>query len=241
VRWPKRRWNDGALASRWRAGPSGSARPVIVTARTLRDQLRLEAEQGIHEILWRHAVHEAGHAVLGAALRLGRIERMAISASGGEPASRPVVSHGTLGDINNEICHDLAGRAAERLVFGEVSAGAGGPAASDLSQATRRALAIETTLGLGELGSLWMPAPETVLLTDEALRARVRARLEAAEARAFEILTTHEAHLLGLAKELLEKRSMAADEILPWVSAIQDGFPLPEGSMTTSRPDPSGP
>lgn len=33
-RWPKRRWKDGASTSRWRAGPSGSARPVIVTAQS---------------------------------------------------------------------------------------------------------------------------------------------------------------------------------------------------------------
>ncbi len=208
---------------------------------TLRGQLRLESEQDIHDILWRYAVHEAGHAVLGAALRLGRIERMAISATGGELASRPVVAHGMLADIENEIAHDLAGRAAERLVFGEVSAGAGGPVASDLSKATQRALAIETNWGLGELGPLWMPAPEAVLMTDETLRTRVRARLEAAEASAAKILTTHETHLLGLAKELLDKRSMTASEILPWVRAIQYGSPLPEGSTMngrSGRPEP---
>lgn len=89
-------------------------------------------------------------------------------------ASQLVIGHGVLTEIENEICHDLAGRAAERLVFGSVSAGAGGSATSDLSQATRRAVGIETTWGLGELGPLWLPAPETVLLTDEKLRARVR-------------------------------------------------------------------
>ncbi len=208
---------------------------------TLRGQLRLETEQDIQDILWRYAVHEAGHAVVGAALRLGRIKRMAISAYGGELASRPVVAHGVLADIENEIAHALAGRAAERLVFGEVSAGAGGPAASDLSQATRRALAIETNLGLGQLGPLWIPTPETVFLNDEALRARVRVRLEAAEASAAGILTRHETHLLGLAKELLEKRSMSAGEILPWVSAIQDASPSPEGSTTHNRSGPPEP
>lgn len=45
---------------------------------TLRGQLRLDAEQDIHEILWRNAIHEAGHAIVGAALRLGRIERMPV-------------------------------------------------------------------------------------------------------------------------------------------------------------------
>ena len=114
-----------------------------------------------------------------------------------------------------------AGRAAEALIFGEVSAGAGGSLASDLSQATRRALMIETNWGLGDLGPIWMPAPETVLLTDEQLRNRVRARMEAAEERALAILTTHRANLISLAETLLDKRSMGADEILPWVHAVQ--------------------
>lgn len=56
-----------------------------------------------------------------------------------------------LSDIDAEICHDLAGRAAETLIFGEASTGAGGPVDSDL------ALAIETAWGLGELGPAWVP------------------------------------------------------------------------------------
>jgi cell division protease FtsH len=187
----------------------------------LRNQLHLTSEDEDREVLWRYAVHEAGHTVVSAALRLGTIHRMSISRDGGEVASRSTIGHGILEDIEQEICHDLAGRAAERLVFGAVSAGAGGSATSDLSQATRRAVGIETTWGLGDLGPLWLPAPETVLLTDDALRKRVRARMEAAEERAIAILTTHKANLLGLAETLLEKRSMHAAEILPWVHAVQ--------------------
>ena len=111
--------------------------------------------------------------------------------------------------------------AAERLAFRAASAGAAGSATSDLPQATRWAVGIETTWGLGDLGPMWMPAPETVLLTDEQLRNRVRSRMEAAEERAIALLTNHRATLLGLAETLLEKRSMGADEILPWVRAVQ--------------------
>lgn len=187
----------------------------------VRAQLRLTPEEEGREVLWRYAVHEAGHTVVSAALRLGTIKRMSISLSGGEVASRPEIGHGVLIEIENEICHDLAGRAAEAMIFGEVSAGAGGSLASDLSQATRRALMIETNWGLGDLGPIWMPAPETVLLTDEQLRNRVRARMEAAEERAHAILTMHRAYLISLAETLLEKRSMREEEILPWVHAVQ--------------------
>jgi ATP-dependent Zn protease len=187
----------------------------------LRDQLHLSSEGEDRDVLWRYAVHEAGHTVVAAALQLGTIQRMSISRNGGEVASLPVIGHGVLTEIEDEICHDLAGRAAEALIFGEISAGAGGSLASDLSQATRRALMIDTNWGLGELGPLWMPTPETVLQSDEKLRARVRARLEVAEARSVALLTTHRAALLGLAEDLLAKRSMRADEILPWVHAVQ--------------------
>lgn len=187
----------------------------------LRHQLRLPPEEDDRAVLWRYAVHEAGHTVVSAVLRLGTIQRMSISRNGGEVASRPVIGHGVLSEIEAEICHDLAGRAAETLIFGDASAGAGGPASSDLSQATRRALAIETAWGLGDLGPLWMPAPETVLLTDDKLRARVRTRLDAAQERAGNILAAQRANLLGLAEALLEKRSMTAAEILPWVHVVQ--------------------
>ena len=48
----------------------------------------------------------------------------------------------------------MAGRAAERLVLGAVSAGAGGPPDSDLALATRVALDLETRYGLGAEGPL---------------------------------------------------------------------------------------
>lgn len=137
--------------------------------------------------------------------------------------------------IEAEICHDLAGRAAETLIFGDASAGAGGSASSDLSQATRRALAIETAWGLGDLGPLWMPAPETVLLTDDKLRTRVRARLDAAQQRPGNILTTQTANLLGLAEALLKKRRMRAEEILPWVHAVQTNVPQAEEAAGDDR------
>ena len=187
----------------------------------LRDQLRLTPEPEEDALLWRHAVHEAGHAVVAAALHLGTIERMSISRQGGEVARRPSLVPGLLADLENDLCLHLAGRAAEALIFGTVCAGSGGPDKSDLAQATNLALAMETTLGLGSSGLLWLDAPQTHLLTDPDLQRRLRARLTAAEARAKTILTTHKAALIGLAEEVLTKRSLRAEEVLPWVQAVQ--------------------
>lgn len=219
---------DAAIrAARSEARHAGKPLDLVL----LREQLRLPPEEDDRAVLWRYAVHEAGHTVVSAVLRLGTVQRMSISRNGGEVASRPVIGHGVLSEIEAEICHDLAGRAAETLIFRAASAGAGGPVSSDLSQATRRALAIETAWGLGDQGPLWMPAPETVLLTDDKLRTRVRARLEAAQERAVALLTAQRANLLGLAEALLEKRSMRAEEILPWVHAVQaNAAPADEAS-----------
>ena len=156
-----------------------------------------------------------------AALNLGTIERMSISRQGGEVARRPSLVPGLLGDLENDLCLHLAGRAAEALILGEVSAGSGGSAASDLAQATTLALAIETTLGLGSSGLLWLDAPQTHLLTEPTLQRRISARLTAAEARAQTLLSTHKAALIGLAEEVLAQRSLRAEDVLPWVQAVQ--------------------
>lgn len=54
-----------------------------------------------------------------------------------------------LGQLESELATKLAGRAAERLIFGEVSAGSGGDSDSDLGQVTSLALSLDTRLGLG--------------------------------------------------------------------------------------------
>ena len=59
--------------------------------------------------------------------------------------------------------------------------------------------------------------------------------MEAAEARAVDILTNHKAHLLGLANELLEKRSMSAAEILPWVHVVQENVAQADSAKTPSE------
>ena len=156
-----------------------------------------------------------------AALNLGTIERMSISRQGGEVARRPSLVPGLLSDLENNLCLHLAGRAAEALILGEVSAGSGGSAASDLAQATTLALAIETTLGLGSSGLLWLDAPQTHLLTEPTLQRKISARLTAAEARAQTILSAHKTTLIGLAEEVLAQRSLGAEEVLPWVQAVQ--------------------
>jgi len=112
----------------------------------LQDQLNIDPAAENIDRMWRIAVHEAGHAVMSAALNLGTITSMQISDGGGRVYREAVLHESLLSDIENEIAFALGGRAAERLIHGEVSAGSGGPDTSDLAIAKDYAIRIETTL-----------------------------------------------------------------------------------------------
>ena len=99
----------------------------------------------------------------------------------------------------------LAGRAAERVIFGDVSAGAGGPIDSDLASATLSSLREETTLGLGTIGSLWLTADPTgmdILRLPPATQRQISQHLVDAEHDAGEVLQTNKTVLNDLATAL---------------------------------------
>ena len=154
----------------------------------------------------RAAVHEAGHAVAHMVLGLARPVALRLTTQGGQAEFELRAPGVTARDHHREIVALLAGRAAERLVLGAVSSGAGGEAASDLARATRLALAVETAYGLGADGPLWSHSelePALAFRADRALRDQVRARLDAAEREATMLLTRHVATLDHVAQRLL--------------------------------------
>ena len=198
----------------------------------LRDHLKVGIDDDHPGRLRRIALHEAGHAVIGAALRLGRIERMMIKDAGGTITRTPHQSESLLSDIDAEIAYSLGGRAAERLMLGEVSAGAGGPAHSDLASATRYALDVEAVYGLGLEGPVWHETPGLMMMQNSHLKARVRQRIERAERRAGTILAANKAVLEGLAEELMRQRSMKAAGIDSWLRRVVGEEDLAPGTAT---------
>lgn len=113
------------------------------------------------------AVHEAGHALI-AALNpdADPIEKVTIAPQG--PAAGFVMqapnkdrSFETLARLKARIQVAVAGREAERLVFGEEQVTTG--AASDIQQATRVARAMVTTYGMSELGFVEINPNDPVL------------------------------------------------------------------------------
>ncbi len=187
----------------------------LLTLTMLRQHLGISTATVDENVIYRVAVHEAGHAIAGAALKFGAITNMQVTAVGGMILREPHMHHSLIGDVEAEITYSLAGRAAERLVFGEVSTGAGGHKNSDLAKATRWALEIETTYGLGSLGPVWHAKPEDVHLTNAHIRDKVRHRIDLAEKRAGKILGQNRDALEALARELARKRSLRAADIEP--------------------------
>src|SRR5690606_12901729 len=103
----------------------------------------------------RIAVHEAGHALVAAALSVGRVEKVTILPRGqslGVTLVTPVEDKRL--HLESELRHRiqmlLAGRGAELLYFHEVSSGAG----QDLQEASKIALSMVGALGMGPNGSL---------------------------------------------------------------------------------------
>lgn len=114
----------------------------------------------------------------------------------------------------------LAGRAAEEVVFGHVSTGAGGNATSDLAQATMLAASALHAYGLGDGvdGLLWrgLPTPDiisTALALRPDLSESVSAMLADAYAEAKDLIYRHRDELEAIARLLVERETVDGKEI----------------------------
>jgi ATP-dependent Zn protease len=166
-------------------------------------------------VRWQVAVHEAGHAVVGAATGVATPRVLALQGDGGVTHAERHVIHQRRSELEAALAVDMAGRAAERAVFGEVSAGAGGAADSDLARATTMAVAMEGSWGLGERRS-WLGDPETIatrLRLDPPLAARVEDHLRRAEERALQILQVQRPVLEAIATALCDRGLLQGDAL----------------------------
>ncbi|MGP4751506.1 ATP-dependent Zn protease [Agrobacterium pusense] len=178
-------------------------------AAILRDRPQLP-----QDLRWRFAVHEAGHALVHHVLKLGSIHGINIdTANGGGYSELGFSASGsdTLSYREKILAMMMAGRAAEQIVIGNVSAGSAGSDDSDLARATILALAIERSLGFGAVHPLLYrndKDPTTVLDANPELAARIHVRLEKAVERAGAIIGKHRSKLNDLAKALFEERAL---------------------------------
>ena len=113
-------------------------------------------------------------------------------------------------DVTLERCEaflqvQMAGRAAELVVYGSALSGSGGTTRSDLARATQLATAMEASLGFGARLPLLYRDPDhwqTLLRQDDRLARRVHARIASAE-RAARSLIAHNRDRLDLIVDAL--------------------------------------
>ncbi|WP_146681662.1 AAA family ATPase [Thioclava sp. F28-4] len=170
--------------------------------------------------LERIAIHEAGHLLAAFSLLPTFPTRVVIGPFGGyiEGADAPLL---TENNIRAAITVGLAGRAAEQVMLGSVSRGAGGSEHSDLGVATRLALDTVTKMGLlgGEL--FWAPVKSDQLVSlPEQLRAHVVGILDEAYRAATNLIAENTQSLEFLKNTLLEHRELEADRLQDLASRV---------------------
>jgi ATP-dependent Zn protease len=169
-------------------------------------------------LIWRIAVHEAGHALAWIAFDIATVQTVTLgNGSGGfvESDMRTDLVQ-TEEWLNQMIACALAGRAAEKLIFGDCVLGSGGSELSDLARATRLATDAEANLGFGQSQPLLyrsMDAQPSILSLDRQLAQHVHARLETGEALATKLLSQHHRALLALATRLADAKTLDGSEV----------------------------
>ncbi|MEM7710961.1 MAG: hypothetical protein AAF264_09505, partial [Pseudomonadota bacterium] len=148
-----------------------------------------------------------GHVVVATVLGLPLSGRARLTHRGGEMEVAPPALL-TSDDVDTRLTALLAGRAAEAVIRGDVSHGAGLGPGSDLDRATDLVLRAETEWGLDRT-LLHTPVPRDRRHDlPPGLRRRIEQRLAAADRRAREIVDRHRPHISRIAHALLEERDL---------------------------------
>jgi cell division protease FtsH len=201
------------------------------------------------------AFHEAGHALVANRLpNADPVHEVAIISRGGAlgytlqlpTEDRYLI---TKSEILDRVTSALAGRAAEEMIFDEVSSGA----ANDLEVATRLVRRMIMEFGMSEkLGPLTFGKKEgQVFLGRDLARERdfseeVAAAIDQEESdiikqcyeRAKQILAENRETLVLLAETLLEKETLKAEELERLMAGkpLEDAEPEPEKTAKSAEP-----
>jgi len=177
------------------------------------------------DALKRASIHEAAHAVGSLVVPSGTLKRCIV---GGAAAS---FGH-TLIQLDNDdlLTRDsverraivlLCGRAAERILIGNASLGAGGDDGSDLAQATQFIATLHASAGLGDTLTYLVSHRDALaaVRADQRLRNRVEQHLRILQARADEIVHKHRDTILAVADRLQTRRQLSGEAVRRIVDA----------------------
>lgn len=189
------------------------------------------------------AYHEAGHAMVGHSLPLvdpvHRITIVSRGMSGGHTMFPPTEdrSNETKSRLLQQIATALGGRAAEELIFKDVSTGA----SNDMEVATGIAREMVTSYGMSSLGPITI-TPRSAFgmyreegsAVSEALQSKIDSEIskiiDQAYKQAKELLLKNRTKLDKVAKSLLEKETLDTDEFEKLVGKKK----MTESASTTS-------
>lgn len=170
------------------------------------------------EAVYRVGVHEAGHAVASMELGLGRPEYITVlpmGVSGGLTMFEKSEYHlGLREDFERLVTMMLSGRAAEHVVLGRPSQGAGGHPQSDLGRSTHLIATMLATTGLGD--TLSYVAEEDLgqlMRLDREFRAKVEKIINQLYDRALGLMNQHRDCLVAIADSLVDRKFLGIAEI----------------------------
>ncbi|MGC9469467.1 MAG: ATP-dependent zinc metalloprotease FtsH [Anaerolineae bacterium] len=198
------------------------------------------------------AYHEAGHAVVAYALpRCDPVRKISIVArgmAGGYTLTMPEEDHYIMqrSKMEDEMAKMLGGRAAEEIVFNEISTGA----SDDLDKATKLSRSMATRYGMSDrLGPLVYGRKEELVFLGkeigeqrdysdamaEAIDEEVKAFVIKAHERAKQALKEHREELDRVARALLDRETLSSEDF----QALMEGRPLPERKdKEVAKPQP---
>ncbi len=180
---------------------------------------------------WPACIHEAGHAVVGLELGIGKIDAIVVAREvgyrddsfGHVQWTRSAVRNLTLKSFRNEIAMLLAGRAAETTILNRVYAGSGGMEGSDLHRATDIATVLVASHGLEALsftstrGSREL---DELRRGDPLLRKRVERLLAEELVRAETIIALRRADVLRVAEIVMQREVVSGSEVAGLVAGL---------------------
>lgn len=199
------------------------------------------------------AYHEAGHALVAYHLpQCDPVHKVSIVARGmaaGYTISLPEEDRTftTRTKFESQLAFALGGRAAEELIFNEVTTGA----ANDLELVTEMARAMVTRYGMSEkLGPMTFGQKEELVFLGkeigeqrdyseavaEQIDEEVRRIVRSAYERAKQVLTKHRDQLDAVAQRLMDVETLDAEEFV----AIVEGQTAQERPTVSKRPEPTG-
>jgi len=176
------------------------------------------------------AIHEAGHALVSKILGTDIVQKISIVPRGhalGYVLKFPDEDRYLLtkSELNNKITCLLAGRAAEELVFNEITTGA----KDDLNKATNIAREMVCSYGMSDLGTM---ALDEVFIkyNSEIIRREIKKITDARYNEAKKIIQGNKYLLLHIANVLLEKETIDSEELDEIFKSYQKPLPCADGT-----------